>query len=417
MRSTPDLTALYRQVRSQTDQLVEPLSPEDCVAQSMPDASPTKWHLAHTSWFFETFILNEEISGYQPFHADFGYMFNSYYNTVGAQYPRPKRGLITRPSLSDIQRYREYVDRHMLRLLEEDLLGGGTAQIVELGLHHEQQHQELILTDIKHLLSFNPTASPYREIRATPDVSIKPMSWQYYSGGTCWTGTEGAEFAFDNEAPRHRVIIESFELGARLVTNGEYLAFMGDKGYARPEFWLSDGWATLQTEAWDSPLYWEKHDGAWFARTLSGLRKLREDEPVCHVSLYEADAYARWAGARLPTEFEWEEGAKTVAVDGNLAESEIFHPVPLQDANADSPSQLFGDVWEWTQSAYAPYPGYRPPVGALGEYNGKFMSNQSVLRGGSCVTPKSHIRASYRNFFPAQARWQFSGIRLARETR
>jgi ergothioneine biosynthesis protein EgtB len=412
------LAVHYDTVRRATEQLCASLSPEDCQAQSMDDASPIKWHLAHTSWFFETFVLERAERTYRAFHPDFRVLFNSYYQTVGDQHPRPQRGLLTRPTLEEVYAYRRHVDAAMRALLAQpgavnDSLTAG----VELGLHHEQQHQELILTDVKHLFSRNPLRPAYRECPAAPRVEAAPLRWHRYAEGLQWIGHDGPGFAFDNECPRHRVFVEAFELAGRLVTNGEFLGFMADGGYARADLWLSDGWNTVQARGWGAPLYWEQRDGVWRLLTLSGLRQLRADEPVCHVSYYEADAFARWAGARLPAEAEWEVAATAGPLDvvaGNFVERGFLHPAPAA-GGGPTPSQLFGDVWEWTQSPYTPYPGYHPPAGALGEYNGKFMCNQLVLRGGSCVTPATHMRATYRNFFPPDARWQFSGIRLARD--
>jgi ergothioneine biosynthesis protein EgtB len=410
--TSPDLAACYRAVRAATEALAAPLSPEDCTAQSMPDASPVKWHLAHTSWFFETFVLEAEPT-YRALEPAYRVLFNSYYHSVGAQHSRPERGLITRPGLAEILAYRRHVDEHCLVLLGRGRLGAAQREVVELGLQHEQQHQELILTDLKHLLARNPTHPVYRPRPPDHPGDPAPLAWHAFPAGLREIGHTGPGFAFDNEGPRHRVFVHGFALASRAVTNGEYLAFMADRGYARPELWLSDGWATIQREGWCSPLYWTLREGAWQRFTLSGLRPVVECEPVAHVSAYEADAYARWAGARLPSEAEWEVAAAGAAVAGNFVESGRLEPGPAPAAGL---AQLFGDVWEWTSSAYAPYPGYRPPPGALGEYNGKFMVNQLVLRGGSCATPASHIRASYRNFFPPGARWQWSGIRLARDT-
>jgi ergothioneine biosynthesis protein EgtB len=406
------LSARYRAVRQATEKLCAPLSAEDCQAQSMTDASPAKWHLAHTSWFFETFVLQSATPDYRPFNPQYGFLFNSYYNAVGARHPRPSRGALTRPPLEDVYAYRRLVDERMIALLERR---GGVAEdlapVTELGLNHEQQHQELILTDIKHLLSLNPLAPVYRGRGARPAGEAVPPAWREYDGGLVAVGHAGEGFAFDNEGPRHQVYLQPFALATRLVTNGEFMDFIAGGGYERPELWLSDGWDAAQGNGWRAPLYWEECDGAWHTFTLSGPRAVRAEEPVCHVSFYEADAYARWAGARLPTEFEWEVAASGAEVAGNFAESELFHPAP---AESGGHTQFFGDVWEWTQSGYGPYPGYRAAAGALGEYNGKFMCNQIVLRGGSCATPRSHVRATYRNFFPPSARWQFSGIRLAR---
>ena len=401
----------YRAVRGATEQLCEPLSPEDCQVQSMDDASPAKWHLAHTSWFFETFVLERRVAGYRPFHPEFRVLFNSYYQTVGQQHPRPQRGLVSRPTLDQVFAYRAHVDAHMLALLAETR--EFDPNVVELGLQHEQQHQELILTDIKHVLSCNPLRPAYRDCPEAPVTEVAPPRWRTFDECIHWIGHAGPGFAFDNEQPRHRVFIEAFELATRLVTSGEFLAFIDDGGYERPQLWLSDGWNTVQARSWRAPLYWHRRDGAWEALTLGGRRPLRADAPVCHVSFYEADAFARWAGARLPREAEWEVAATGAGTDGNFVENGWLHPTPAA-ADGAGLTQLFGDVWEWTQSAYAPYPGYQPPPGALGEYNGKFMCNQLVLRGGSCATPRAHVRATYRNFFPPDARWQFSGVRLAR---
>jgi ergothioneine biosynthesis protein EgtB len=410
-----DVSALagrYREVRRFTEALCEPLSAEDCQAQSMDDASPAKWHLAHTTWFFETFVLEPGARGYRHFHPQFRVLFNSYYESVGERHPRPRRGLLTRPSLQEVLAYRQHVDGRVLRLLDGDRLGKRALGIVELGLHHEQQHQELILTDVKHLLAQNPLAPAYKTCPVSRSAEVAPAGWQEFSEGVRSIGHDGHDFSFDNEMPRRRRFVGAFALGTRLVTNGECLAFLQDGGYTRPELWLSDGWGVVAARGWQAPLYWKEEGGRRQAFTLSGLRELRLDEPVCHVSFYEADAYACWAGARLPTEAEWELAAGVTLKKGNFVESGFLHPVPARGP-AGAMTQIFGDVWEWTRSSYDPYPGYRPPAGALGEYNGKFMCSQIVLRGGSCATPASHIRATYRNFFPPDARWQFSGIRLA----
>lgn len=409
------LARRFRAVRSLTTDLVETLTPEDCAAQSMPDASPAKWHLAHTTWFFETFVLKPNDPDYDVFHPRFEYLFNSYYNSVGEQYARPQRGLLTRPGLDEVARYRRHVEQALAALLESPgRLSDAVLDVVELGLHHEQQHQELILTDVKHLLGANPLAPVYRRTKDARGGVEGAIDWHDHPGGLVEIGHDGEGFAFDNESPRHRVHLEPFALASRPVRNDEYLAFLEDGGYRRPELWLSEGWDWLQTTGCRTPLYWSREDGGWSSFTLSGQRALRAAEPVCHVSFFEADAFARWAGHRLPTEAEWEVVAREAPIEGNLLDGEHFHPEPAPDrAGHDAPLQLFGDVWEWTASAYSAYPGFRPAAGALGEYNGKFMSSQIVLRGGSCATPRSHLRASYRNFFPPDARWQFSGIRLA----
>ncbi len=409
----------YTTVRGASEALARPLATEDYGLQAMPEASPAKWHLAHTTWFFETFLLLPFLPDYREFHPQFSYLFNSYYNDIGAQFPRPDRGLLSRPTVEEVYRYRAHVDNAMRTLLST-AAGEHRADIesrTELGCHHEEQHQELFLTDIKYNLSVNPLHPVYRDdlLPPAPIVTTAPLAWLARPGGEHYIGHSGSGFAFDNEAPRHRVLLAPHAMASRLVTNGEYLAFMRDSGYRRPELWLSDGWRAAGERQWQAPLYWRQHDGRWWTFTLGGLRPLIEHEPLCHVSYYEADAYARWAGARLPTEAEWEALAGEQALVGNLRESDRLHPVPVA-TRGESPAQMFGDVWEWTQSAYSPYPGYRPASGALGEYNGKFMVNQLVLRGGSCVTPAAHIRASYRNFFYPADRWQFSGVRLARDT-
>ena len=414
------LARRYTSVRAATEALCAPLSAEDAALQSMPDASPAKWHLAHTSWFFETFVLRPGVAGYAAFDPRYEMIFNSYYRSIGEPYPRARRGLLSRPSLEEVLRYRRQVDTAI-----EDLLATPRAaardelhSVVEVGLQHEQQHQELLLTDVKHLLYQSPLRPAYRANGGpqSPGAAPTPLDFVAWPGGFAAIGHAGAGFAFDNEGPRHRRWLEPFALATRLVTNGEWIDFMEDRGYERPELWLSDGFDALAALGWQAPLYWER-DGRGFAHfTLDGMQPVRPEEPVCHVSAYEADAYARWAGARLPGEDEWEVCAAERPVAGNFVESGRLRPVAAPDATG-APAQLFGDVWEWTRSAYAAYPGYAPPPGALGEYNGKFMCNQLVLRGGSCATPQSHARATYRNFFPPGARWQFSGVRLARERR
>jgi len=418
-----DLHDRYGVVRAATRALTEPLEIEDYGLQSMPDASPAKWHLAHTTWFFETFVLARAVPGYRPFHPRFGYLFNSYYETVGSMHPRPERGLLSRPTVAEVQEYRDHVDAAMVDRLARGELPGELLAVVEVGLHHEQQHQELILTDLKHGLSCNPLRPAYRE-RPTPmgpsaaaPPEPGPLQWVEHPGGLVELGHGGEGFGFDNEFPRHRAYLRPFALGSRLVTCGEYLAFMADGGYRRPELWLSAGWAVVQREGWRAPLYWEREtpEASWQCFTLEGMRPVVGAEPVGHVSLYEADAFARWRGHRLPTEAEWEVACAACPVRGNFVERGALHPVPLGRPEGPGPHQAFGDVWEWTASAYAAYPGFRPLDGSLAEYNGKFMCNQLVLRGGSCATPASHARATYRNFFPPETRWQFSGIRLARD--
>ena len=419
-RATPDpgaLRARFRLVRAATERLAAPLSAEDCVAQSMPDASPVKWHLAHTTWFFETFVLEPVEPGFAPFDTAFRILFNSYYNAIGEQHPRPRRGLLTRPSLERVRAYRSHVDRAIDARLSAGAVDAAQAAILELGLQHEQQHQELILTDVKHLLAQNPLRPAYREdLRKPLARGGAPLSWHRFEAGLRALGFGGPGFHFDNEAPRHRQLVSAFALASRPVSEGEFAAFVEAGAYEQPEWWLSDGWSAVQQEGWRAPAYWERRDGAWQLFTLAGRRPLTPDAPVCHVSFYEADAYARWAGARLPTEAEWETAAATLPVEGHFVDDDVLDPAPLgPDEGRDAPARLFGDVWEWTASPYVGYPGYRASAGALGEYNGKFMCNQWVLRGGSCVSPRDHLRASYRNFFPAGARWQFSGLRLARD--
>jgi ergothioneine biosynthesis protein EgtB len=411
------LAAQYRDVRRVTHALCEPLESEDYVLQSMPDASPVKWHLAHTSWFFETFVLAACVPNYRPFRHEYSYLFNSYYNAIGERIARPRRGLLSRPTVREVYEYRDAVDFQMTRLLE----GGDADRIraqaptIVLGLNHEQQHQELILTDIKHAFANNPIRPAYRELKPTDEGDVGAPRWEFYDGGIHELGYAGDGFAFDNELPRHRAYAVPFELASRLVTNSEFRAFVEDGGYRRANLWLSDGWNTRSAQAWDAPLYWERHDDGWRTMTLAGMIPVVDSEPVCHVSFYEADAYARWAGARLPTELEWEVAAQACPIAGNFLDEGRYHPLPVSGDSGAAPAQLFGDVWEWTASPYVPYPKYRPAPGALGEYNGKFMCNQMVLRGGSCATPRSHIRPTYRNFFPPDARWQFAGIRLARD--
>jgi ergothioneine biosynthesis protein EgtB len=402
----------YSRVRQQTEALCRPLSAEDHIIQPMPDASPPRWHLAHTTWFFETFVLTTAVPGYQPWHQAFAYLFNSYYNAVGPQYPRSKRGLLSRPSVAEIYAYRHAIDERMARLLSAGGLPESLLGIVELGLHHEQQHQELLLTDFKYTLGCNPLYPAYLDWPVAPErPPLPPSRWIEGPAGLAWIGHEGAGFAYDNEGPRHQALLQPHALASRPVTNGEYLRFVQSGGYREPALWLSMGWDFVGKESWRAPLYWVETGEGWREFTLAGLKPLDLDAPVCHASYFEADAYARWAGARLPTEAEWEAAAQTLPPEGQFAGSGRYHPRPAAGAGLE---QMFGDVWEWTASAYLPYPGFAPSAGAVGEYNGKFMCNQFVLRGGSCATPAGHIRASYRNFFPPEARWQFSGFRLAR---
>ena len=412
----------YLDIRATTQSLVGSLSAEDCQAQSMPDASPVKWHLAHTSWFFETFVLVPFCPGYQPFDTSYRELFNSYYNTVGPQPLRGQRGLLTRPDLSMVQHYRSHVDAAISAMLNQDMLTDEVTALVELGLQHEQQHQELMLTDLQHLFWCNPLTPAYAPAKPTriDTPPAPPLHWLAFSGGLHVIGAEPslANFAFDNERPHHQVWLEPFSLSNRLVTNAQYQQFIDDDGYQRPDLWLSLGWATAQQENWQAPLYWHHTDAGWLRFSLHGVQAVEPDAPVCHVSFFEADAFARWSDARLPLESEWEIAAASTMqpTSRNLLASGKLRPcASAADAAPGSLQQMFGDVWEWTASAYAPYPGFRSAPGAVGEYNGKFMSQQYVLRGGSCATPADHIRATYRNFFPPQTRWQWSGIRLARD--
>ena len=399
----------FAEIRNLSLRLTAHLSAEDQMLQSMPDASPTKWHLAHTTWFFETFILEPNVSAYQCFDSRFKYLLNSYYKQLGAHPNRSSRGLMSRPSLEEVHEYRAHVDASVLANIDE--LDSKVLALLEIGLNHEQQHQELIMTDIKHALWFAPLR-PDTLVSNDQSTSVPPLSWIDMEGGIHSIGHLGSEFAFDNEGPRHEVLLRPFQVASRAVTNSEYMEFMSDNGYRRPELWLSDGWDQVGAHRWNSPFYWDQHeDGTWWQFANDGMKPVDPAEPVCHVSYFEADAYARWAGVRLPTEAEWEISAVGSPSRGTLLEDQVFHP---QAASGEGFQQAFGDVWEWTASPYTAYPGFQPAAGAVGEYNGKFMCNQFVLRGGSCVTPASHIRATYRNFFPPHVRWQFSGIRLAK---
>jgi len=407
---TETLEADYRRVRDLTEELAAPLSPEDQTVQSMPDTSPTKWHRAHTTWFFETFLLQPQVPSYSMFHPAFAYLFNSYYESVGDRFPRPHRGVVSRPGAAEVAAYRAYVDEAMGALLSGDL-APVVADLVALGLHHEQQHQELLLMDVKHLLAANPLRPAYLAIdEPTPEPQV-PARRVAHPGGIVEIGYGGEGFAFDNECPRHEVVLRPFTLEARPVTCGDWIAFISDGGYEVAEHWLADGWAAVKAGGWRAPLYWSELDRSWSVFTLGGERSVNPAEPVCHVSYYEADAFARWAGGRLPTEAEWEAVASSRPVEGNFLDRNVLHPGPV-----GSESSLFGDVWQWTSSDYSAYPGFRPAAGAVGEYNGKFMVSQQVLRGGCCVTPVGHTRASYRNFFPPSARWPFTGLRLAHDS-
>ncbi|RLT90504.1 MULTISPECIES: ergothioneine biosynthesis protein EgtB [unclassified Ketobacter] len=411
----PPLLDQYQSTRKLSLDITEPLHPEDQVIQSMPDASPIKWHLAHTSWFFETFVLAPYLSGYTPYQPEFAYLFNSYYNQVGPQYLRPNRGLISRPTVEEVREYRHHVDCHMARYLSQAPTDQQAAALVELGIHHEQQHQELMLTDIKHGFSFNPLFPALVAYRSPP-TNPAPQRWLEHAGGEISVGHNGDGFHFDNESPRHRVLLPPFKLAQRLVTNREYLEFIADGGYRNPLLWLSDGWAWRQQNQVEHPIYWQQQDDRWQHYTLSGLQTLAPNEPVCHISYFEADAFAQWCGKRLPTEFEWEAAAQqATGLDepGAFLDLACLHPKPAAPNQGGGYQQLYGTCWQWTRSAYSPYPGYKPAAGAVGEYNGKFMCNQWVLKGGSCVSPRGHLRSTYRNFFPAHAQWQFTGIRMA----
>jgi len=413
---TPSIDA-YRQVRAATLRLVDGLDDADLTPQSAEFASPGKWHLAHTTWFFEQFVLAAFGTGYRRFDERFGFLFNSYYNGVGARYERPRRGLLTRPSLAQVRAYRAHVDHAMADFLGTRV-AGDVGSLVELGLQHEQQHQELILTDLLHLFAQNPLRPAVRAAAAAPPTApAAPLGWVAFEGGVVETGHAGAAFAFDNESPRHAVALRPFRLATRPVTNREWLAFVEAGGYAEPQLWLSDGWDTVQSQRWQAPLYWELADDGRtrLQMTLAGLQPLALDAPVSHVSFFEADAYARWAGKRLPTEFEWERAARELPVEGNFVDTGAWAPRADVQPSATALRQMFGDVWEWTASPYVAYPGFRPAPGAVGEYNGKFMNGQYVLRGGSCASPRSHLRASYRNFFQPGQRWQFSGLRLVED--
>jgi ergothioneine biosynthesis protein EgtB len=415
--ASPTLTQRLFQTRRTSTELAAFLSGEDMTVQAMEDASPTKWHLAHVTWFFETFILKAYLPGYREFDPTFNYCFNSYYETLGPRQPRPNRGLLTRPSAEDVMAYRRHVDEALEALLaQRSDAHAESLRLVEIGINHEQQHQELLLTDILALFAANPLRPAYHarkpiEARAGDDT----IGWVEFEGGIRFVGHDGNGYSWDNEGPCHTVLVHPFRLADRLVTNAEWLEFMREGGYRTASLWLADGWTLINREEWQAPRYWEQIDGGWQQMTLSGLHAVELDAPVCHASYYEADAFARWAGKRLPTEFEWEVAAAGVPVAGNTLGSRALRPLPAQPARKGELRQMFGDVWEWTASAYLPYPGYRPPAGAIGEYNGKFMVGQHVLRGASCATPDGHSRATYRNFFYPHQRWQFLGLRLASE--
>lgn len=412
-----ELAASVWAVRELSAQLARPLSAEDQCLQGMPDASPTKWHLAHTTWFFETVVLAALVPGYQPFDRSYAYLFNSYYESLGPRQPRPQRGMITRPGVDEMLAYREYVDTALLAFIAEcsEERWKQTAALIELGLNHEQQHQELILTDIKYGLSLNPFDPIYRPRRPIPVGAEVALGWQDFAGGEMNIGHPiDSRFCYDNETPCHQVLLRPYQLADRLTTCGDYLAFMADGAYRRPEFWLSDGWTAVQDNDWQAPLYWRRENaGVWSIFTLHGRRPLDPAEPLCHISFYEAAAYAAWADARLPTEFEWEAAVAPLPVQGNFLDPTVLHP--QASSSGQGLRQAYGDTWVWTRSSYDPYPGFRPLPGAVGEYNGKFMVGQLVLRGGSCASPSGHLRPTYRNFFPPAARWQFSGLRLARD--
>jgi ergothioneine biosynthesis protein EgtB len=412
----------FNAVRKQSEYLASPLCAEDTVVQSMPDVSPTKWHLGHMSWFFEQVILCNYAKNYKPRHPDYFFIHNSYYDSFGQRVERPKRGTLSRPTLAEVMRYRSEIDDHMREFLAEvsEEQWSEVAYLMQVGLNHEQQHQELLLTDIKHVLAENPLHPVYRENKSAPSSGAAPaVEFLSFSGGLIELGASGPVFYYDNEGPRHKVYLNDFKLASRPVSAGEFLDFINDGGYDDPLLWLSDGWFAKEEQGFRAPLYWKQRDDQWYIMTLSGLRELNPAEPVCHVSYYEAWAFARWAGKRLPTEVEWECacGAGDLSSEQNLVESELYHPRAF-DSTDDGTKlrRMIGDCWEWTGSAYMPYPGYKQVAGPLGEYNGKFMSDQIVLRGGSCATPASHIRNTYRNFFQCDKRWQFTGFRLAQDS-
>ena len=406
----------FKAIRSFTHHIVAPLETEDFVIQAMENTSPTKWHLAHTSWFFETFVLGKYQEGFKSLHPQYAYLFNSYYIQTGVPFARASRGMLSRPTVKEVFEYRAYVDEQVELFINSvsDEAWEEASQVLEIGMNHEQQHQELILTDLKYLLAQNPLLPVYRASIIPEATDPGELTWTNFNEAVVEIGNEGNEFTYDNEHPRHRTLVQDFALANRLITNKEYLEFINDGGYTRSEFWLQEGWNKVNSEGWEAPLYWFKRNGEWAQFTLSGAREIAEFEPVTHISYCEADAFAKWKGLRLPTEQEWEHACGDLPVEGNFVDEDVIHPVPLSNPSENGLRQMYGDAWEWTQSSYNAYPGYAPLPGALGEYNGKFMANQYVLRGGSCATSKSHIRKTYRNFFHADARWQFSGIRLAK---
>jgi ergothioneine biosynthesis protein EgtB len=425
METNKSLISRYKMIRHFTEELCEPLKIEDYAVQAGLEVSPPKWHLAHTTWFFETLVLKPYMENYQVFHPDYDYLLNSYYEKLGTFLRRDLRGILSRPEIHEIHEYRDYLDQHMIELMETLDLHKGNEQcmkiisLIELGLNHEQQHHEGLLADIKYNFWMNPLRPVYKRVEEPAvfkytSLSSSSPAWLEFSGGLVQIGHEGTGFSFDNETPQHKIWLEDYSLCTRPVTNGEFLQFMVDGGYRKPEFWLSDGWKVIQQEEWESPLYWEKIDGKWSVFTLSGMKEIEEESPICHVSYYEAAAYANWAGKRLPTEGEWENAAiiSEIEIKGNFIESGLYQPFPSTKMD-DGLAQMYGDVWEWTASPYTSYPRSKPIPDIAGEYNHKFMSNQMVLRGGSCTTPISHIRPTYRNYFHLDKRKQFSGFRLA----
>lgn len=405
----------FKEIRTFSLLLVEPLEVEDFVIQSADFASPTKWHLAHTSWFFETFVLEKYDPKFKSLHPQYAYFFNSYYLQTGVPFTRANRGLLSRPTVSEVFEYRRYVESQVEQFIQNvsDEVWKEASQVLEIGINHEQQHQELILTDLKYLFAQNPLLPVYKEKNRENSILLAEFKWVDFSSGIIEVGNSGDEFTYDNEHPIHKTFVQDFSLANRLITNGEYLEFLEAEGYKKSEFWLDEGWSTVKKENWKAPLYWFKKENEWHLFTLHGAEKVNLNEPVCHISYFEADAFSRWKGCRLPTEQEWEFACSKIEIGGNFVETQEFHPSEAREDDQEL-MQMYGDVWEWTSSSYSPYPGYKPLPGALGEYNGKFMANQYVLRGGSCATSISHIRKTYRNFFHTNARWQLSGLRLAK---